>query len=53
MSTNLSRSQCDCGHQFTLGSFRGQKIEFRKYAICTQVWMQIVDLVIINGFPKH
>ena len=32
MSTNLSRSQCDCGHQFTLGSFRGQKIEFRKYA---------------------
>lgn len=30
MSTNRNKSTCDCGHQFTLGSFRGQPIEFRQ-----------------------
>lgn len=30
MSSNLGQSTCLCGHQFTLGSFHGQPIEFRQ-----------------------
>lgn len=30
MTTNRGTSKCDCGHQFNLGSFRGQAVEFRQ-----------------------